>query len=129
MLECLYGFQVNTSSGEFKIALERLNEAVTEKNVAALKKIQEMSDPSIPEKDRLSEDQILVGIGVHLVKKLTGKGETTWKRSQIYCPCGCKEKLDYSDSMFIGKYILVIPWSPVRFKDVSDFYVSKIMHL
>ena len=62
---------------------ERSNKAVTEEIVAALKKIKEMSDPSIPEKVRLSEDQILVGIGVHLVKQLTGKGEIMWRRSHL----------------------------------------------
>ena len=95
--QCLLCFQVDITSELFKDALKRLNETVKKENIAALKKIQEMT---------LSEDQIVVGIGVHVVKKLTGRAETTVKRSNMKCPCGCKGTLDYTPEMFIGKYWL-----------------------
>ena len=81
---------------------------MTEDNLASLEKIKKLTDPSLPEKKRLSEDQILVGIGVHLVKKLQGIAQTTMKRSQMACPCGCKEKLDYTREMYIGKYVFIL---------------------
>ena len=81
---------------------------MTEDNLASLKKIQKLTDPSLPEKKRLSEDQILVGIGIHLVKKLQGIAQTTLKRSRMACPCGCKEKLDYTPEMYIGKYVFYV---------------------
>ena len=81
---------------------------MTEDNLASLEKIQKLTDPSLPEKKRLSEDQILVGIGIHLVKKLQGIAQTTLKRSQMACPCGCKEKLDYTPEMYIGKYVFIL---------------------
>ena len=42
----------------------RLNDALTENNIESLKKI--------GNKKGLSEDQITAGIGIHLVRKLTG---------------------------------------------------------
>lgn len=94
--------KVNTGSEEFLTALWRLNETLTEKNIEALKKIEKMTGPWVPRNERLSDDQILVGIGVHLIKKLTGRAETTLKRSQIECPCKCGGKLDCSNHMYIG---------------------------
>ena len=54
-------FQVNTKSSQFLTAFKRLKETLTEENLNAQKKIGEM---------KLSEDEIVVGIGVHLIKVL-----------------------------------------------------------
>ena len=86
-------FQLDVTDELLKDALKRLNETVKKENIAALKKIQGMT---------LFEDQVAVGIGVHVVKKLTGHAETTLKRSKMKCPCGCQGKLDYTPEMFIG---------------------------
>ena len=93
--QCLFCFQIDVTDELFRDALKRLNETVKKENIAALKKIQGMT---------LSEDQVAVGIGVHVVKKLTGQAEATLKRSKMKCPCGCKGTLDYTPEMFIGKY-------------------------
>ena len=67
-------------------------------NIESLQKVGKMAN--------LSEDQILVGIGIHLIRKLTGTAETTWSRSQIKCPCNCGGQLDFSNTMCIGKSIV-----------------------
>ena len=88
-------FQVDTNCREFKLALERLNTTLSLENIEALEKVGKMTN--------LPEDQILVGVGVHLIRQLTGTAETTWCRSQIQCPCKCGVKLDYSNTMYLGK--------------------------
>lgn len=89
--------KVDTNSLEFKLALERLNTTLSVENIEALEKIGKMTN--------LSEDQILVGIGVHLIRQLTGTAKTTWSKSQIQCPCQCGVKLDYSKTMYIGSEV------------------------
>ena len=54
-------------------------------------------------RQRLSEDQIVVDIGVHLIKKLTGKVLSSPARCAIKCSCGCDEKFDEQQKMFIVK--------------------------
>ena len=88
-------FQVHTNSDDFCNALANLNQALSEENLAALQKIQKQGD--------LTEDQILVGVGVHLIKQLTGKALTNRKKSETKCPCGCEAKLEVSRKMYIGK--------------------------
>ena len=92
-LLCL--FQVHTNSEDFCKALANLNQTLSEENLAALQKIQKQRD--------LTEDQILVGVGVHLIKQLTGGALTNRKKSETKCPCGCEEKLEFSGKMYIGK--------------------------
>ena len=93
LLLCL--FQVHTNSDDFCKALANLNQTLSEENLAALQKIQKQGD--------LTEDQILVGVGVHLIKQLTGGALTNRKKSETKCPCGCEEKLEFSRKMYIGK--------------------------
>ena len=92
-------FQVHTSCDDFCSALANLNQTLAEENLAALQKIQKLA----AKKGDLTEDQILVGLGVHLIKKLTGRALTNRKKSGIECPCGCKETLEFSRNMYIGK--------------------------
>ena len=92
-LLCL--FQVHTNSDDFCKALANLNQTLSEENIAALQKIQKQRD--------LTEDQILVGVGVHLIKPLTGRALTNRKKSETKCPCGCEAKLEFSRKMYIGK--------------------------
>ena len=92
-------FQVHTNCDDFCSALANLNQTLTEENLAALQKIQKLA----AKKGDLTEDQILVGLGVHLIKKLTGRALTNWKKRGIECPCGCKETLEFSRNMYIGK--------------------------
>ena len=88
-------FQVHTSSDAFCRALANLNQTLSGENLAALQKIQKQRD--------LTEDQILVGVGVHLIKQLTGGALTNRKKSETKCPCGCEAKLEFSRKMYIGK--------------------------
>ena len=92
---------MDISSVKFRDALSRLNRCLDEDNLAALRKIQKMKN--------LSEDQIVVGIGIHLIQKLSGKAETNYKKSLMNCPCGCSGKLYNGEKMFIGnlKYMLI----------------------
>ena len=87
---------------KFRDALSRLNRCLEEDNLAALSKIQKMKN--------LSEDQIVVGIGIHLIQKLSGKAETNYKKSSMKCPCGCSGKLDNGGKMFIGnlKFLFIL---------------------
>ena len=55
------------------------------------------------EKEKLSEEDILVGVGNHIISKLSGRAITTRKKSQHKCPCGCAMKLDFGEKMYIGK--------------------------
>ena len=99
---------------KFRDALSRLNKCLDEDNLAALSKIQKMKN--------LSEDQIVVAIGIHLIQKLSGKAETNNKKSLMKCPCGCSGKLDNGEKMFIGnlKYIsYVCPISLTKLKKNS----------
>ena len=91
-------FQVDTSSVKFQEALVRLNKCLKEDNLVALKKIQEKSD--------LTQDEIVVGIGIHLIQTLSGMAETNKKKSMMKCPCGCTGKLDYGEKMYIGNMSL-----------------------
>ena len=93
---------MDISSKKFRDALYRLNKCLEEDNLAALSKIQKMKN--------LSEDQIVVGIGIHLIQKLSGKAETNKKKSLMKCPCGCRGKLCNGEKMFIGnlKYLVIL---------------------
>ena len=105
-------FQVDTNCREFKLALERLNTTLTLENIEALEKVGKMTN--------LPEDQILVGVGVHLIRQLTGTAETTWSRSQVQCPCKCGVKLDHSNTMYLGKS------SVYSFVVLRDLIISSI---
>ena len=92
-------FQVcNTSCEEFQTALERLNNTLAQENIDALKSVKKMGDAK-----KLSEEEILVAVGIHLIQKLSGKATTSVKRSKTKCPCGCQEQLEMNNYMYIGK--------------------------
>ncbi|XP_045203197.2 uncharacterized protein LOC123556495 [Mercenaria mercenaria] len=74
-------------------AIQRLNDCLTEENCQQLTRIFERQD--------LSENEVLVGCGVHLIKKLSGNAFTNTYRGNLTCPCGCGEKLQATD-MCIG---------------------------
>ena len=91
-------FQVHTSSEQFINALKMLNDTLDEKNLEALRKIGEMSDNPC-----ISEDQIILGVGLHLIHKLTGNSVTDPATNDVECPCGCPGILPSSSNMWIGK--------------------------
>ena len=92
-------FQVcDTSCDEFRKALERLNNTLAQENIDALKSIKKRGDAK-----KLSEEDILVAVGFHLIQKLSGEATTSVKRSNTICPCGCTEKLEGNNFMYIGK--------------------------
>ena len=95
----IHVFQVcNTNCEEFNMALQRLNNTLDPKNIAALKDIKKKGDAK-----KLSKEQILVGVGIHLIQKLSGKAATSVKRSKTKCPCDCQEQLEGNELMYIGK--------------------------
>ena len=86
--------QVDPDSVEFKRALRRLNKCIEKKNLDALWTIQQKKD--------LKEEDIVVGIGNHLISKLAGRALTNKAKSQLNCPCGCSAKLEYGEKTYIG---------------------------
>ena len=81
------------------MALGRLNDCLQTTNLDAINKIQE-------KKDHLKEDDIVVGVGNHLVAKLAGRAVTSKARSKLKCPCGCVDKPEVG-KMYIGKILLL----------------------
>ena len=86
--------QVDPNSVEFKQALRRLNKCIEKKNLDALWTIQQKRD--------LKEEDIVVGVGNHLISKLAGRTLTNKAKSQLNCPCGCSAKLEYGEKTYIG---------------------------
>ena len=86
--------QVDPNSVEFKRALGRLNKCIEKKNLDALWTIQQKED--------LKEEDVVVGIGNHLISKLAGRALTNKAKSQLNCPCGCSVKLEYGEKTYIG---------------------------
>ena len=86
--------QVDPDSVEFKRALRRLNKCIEKKNLDALWRIQQKKD--------LKEEDIVVGVGNHLISKLAGRTLTNKAKSQLNCPCGCSAKLEYGEKTYIG---------------------------
>lgn len=94
----------------------RLNHTLTRENIDALKRIAVLAKA-----DKLSEDSIVAGIGLHLIYKLAGRALTTGHRSSVACPCktpleptkepppACElnNNLTGTQWMCIGKYVLL----------------------
>ena len=51
------------------------------------------------DKNDLSEDGIVVVIGIHIIHKLTGKVKTNKTKRLKKCPCGCTGKLTLGEKM------------------------------
>ena len=89
--------ELDTDSDEFKAALHKLNEALKEENIKAIKSLVRK------EKENLSEDGIVVCVGNHLISNLAGEAVTSKAKSKLSCPCGCNKKLLAEEKMYIGK--------------------------
>ena len=101
-------FQVNILSREFQNALKKLNDCFKEENMKSLFHIQEKSKGetnSLGETDRLQENDILVGIGLHIIQKLAGEAATSPAKCKTDCPCGCLDLLKSNKDMYIGNTI------------------------
>ena len=88
-----------TDSDEFKAALHKLNEALKEENIKAIKSLVRK------ENETLSEDSVLVCVGNHLISNLAGKAVTSKAKSKLSCPCGCNKKQLAEEKMYIGKFL------------------------
>lgn len=84
---------IDFDSDEVTEAVQRLNNCLERKNRHQLNSIFSMKN--LPEKD------LLVALGVHLIRKLSGKCFTNRSKAGNSCPCGCGEKLT-STAMCIG---------------------------
>lgn len=75
-------------------ALKKLNSFFEEENLKNFRSVlQNFKD----------EGELQTGIGIHLFAKLTGRSSTTKGKAVKNCPCGCSEKLEGSDRMWIGR--------------------------
>ena len=54
------------------------------------------------ENDEIKEEDILAGIGIHVIAKLSGKAVASREESLHKCPCGCNKNLPFGDKMYIG---------------------------
>jgi hypothetical protein len=90
-------FQIDFDDPALQRPFKLLLECLEEDNLKKLDTIWNMN--------KISEKQLLVGVGVHLIKKLTGEAYTTEDRACEVCPCGCGGKLD-TTAMCIGKLVL-----------------------
>ena len=98
MVNILQG-ELDTDSNEFKAALHKLNEALKEENMKAMKSLVRK------ENETLSEDGVLVCVGNHLISNLAGEAVTSKAKSRLSCPCGCNKKLLAEEKMYIGKFL------------------------
>ena len=98
-------FQLDVASDPFKAALQRLNDCLQEENLHAIQRIQHKHKM---EKEKLSKEDILVGIGNHVISKLSGNAMTSRTKRQHKCPCGCTMKLAFGEKMYIGKLSVII---------------------
>ncbi|XP_060552716.1 uncharacterized protein LOC132713995 [Ruditapes philippinarum] len=89
--------EINFDDQALQRPFQLLLECLEEDNLKKLETIWNMN--------KISEKQLLVGVGVHLIKKLTGEAYTTEDRACEVCPCGCGGKLD-TTAMCIGKLVL-----------------------
>ena len=94
-------FQVDIASGPFKAALQKLNDCLQPENLDAILKIQQRQRM---ENDEIKEEDILVGIGIHIIAKLSGKAVASREKSLHKCPCGCNKNLQVGDKMYIGNH-------------------------
>ena len=76
-------FQIYTSSVEFRNVLRRLNECLKDENIEALRRIRE---------NNLDEDQVVVGMGLHLIQKLIGNCITNRKKVKSFAHVDAMKK-------------------------------------
>ena len=93
--------QVDFSIEQYHDAAERLRDCLTKENLESINKIAE-------KEDTLSENQLACGIGVHIIKKLSGRATVDRTKLVERCPCGCDDKA-YSGAMWIGKENVLFP--------------------
>ena len=87
--------QVDFSIEQYHDAAERLRDCLTKENLESINKI-------VEKEDTLYENQLACGIGVHIIKKLSGRATVDRSKLIEQCPCGCDDKAD-SGAMWIGK--------------------------
>ena len=86
--------QVDLQSDEVTEALNNLNNFLNRDNLHCLFKVLENSRDKV---------DLEIGLGIHMIEKLTGNAFTNRGKAQRECVCGCTEKLGASDEMYIGK--------------------------
>lgn len=84
---------VDLQSDEVTEAMKNLNNFLNKDNLHCLFKVLESSR---------DEGDLEIGLGIHLISKLTGNAFTRRWKAQRDCICGCTEKLGASDEMYIG---------------------------
>ena len=101
-LVSIFQDELDTDSDEFRDALEKLNAALKEENLNALK------DLATKENEHLPEDRIIVCLGNHLIANLAGKAVTSKTKSKLSCPCTskCGKRLQAEERMYIGKCLI-----------------------
>jgi hypothetical protein len=81
----LFHLQLDCEFDEFEEALRRLNsDFFAASNLNSLKKVL---------KESKKEEDLEVGLGIHLISKLAGTVSTNCSKSQIKCPCGCQQQV------------------------------------
>lgn len=92
--------QIHFEDEELRDAIHHLNEFLEKENLKKLRLVLSNSR---------DEGELEVGLGIHLLSKLAGKAFTSTKKSLRSCPCGCPEKLQSTEKMWIGKILYTVP--------------------
>ena len=74
--------QIDVDSVEFDGLLARLNSCLEDDNLEDIEKLTNGNQIL-----KVSEDRLIVGIGKHLIRKLTGNASTSASKVEKNCPC------------------------------------------
>ena len=74
--------QIDIDSVKFEELLARLNSCLEDKNLDDIEKLTNGNQLL-----KVSEDRLIVGIGKHLIRKLTGNACTNTSKIEKICPC------------------------------------------
>ena len=74
--------QIDVDSEEFDRVLARLNSCLTDDNLDVIERLTNENQLL-----KVSEDRLTVGIGKHLISKLSGRARTSAYKAEKTCPC------------------------------------------
>ena len=74
--------QIDIDSVKFEELLARLNSCLEDENLEDIEKLTNGNQQL-----KVSEDRLIVGVGTHLIRKLTGNACTSTTKIEKICPC------------------------------------------